>query len=287
MSEIKPEIAEFTAVMDFFLHPPRDDGEMLRAKGFEPVYRAVERASAGRFTTTVEPQGAAKGHIFLLHGGACILEAMKHGFVMRELADRGFRVSAFDYPLSPEAQYDEINAAVYQAYLDLKGNYPDDDLILFGDSAGATLCLELVFRLRAAGEPVPRQMVLPCPYVDWSVTDPDLDRSLPNDPGLPKASLMVAGKYFGGTADLKNPAVSPYFADAACFDGLGRIFMFYSTSDGLVPQFEKFAAKLTAAEGTELTVRIAEGLYHDYVLDVGLPEAQEALDWITDFCSEA
>ena len=129
--ELKAMEEAMAAFLEEFRNPSRCDGANLRASVFPEKYHAVERElKAGRFMTTIEPEKETKKHIFLLHGGGFELEASMHCNVMMDLADRGFRVTAYDYPLAPEHQYKEINEAVYNAFKEFKTYYPDDKIAL-------------------------------------------------------------------------------------------------------------------------------------------------------------
>ena len=159
----------------------RNNGAAYRTDKFPPPYKAVEHPVGSRFMTTVEKQAAAPYHIFMLHGGGYSAEALpRHSDIIRVLATRGFRVTAFAYPLFPEHDLMDIHAAVYDAWKLLCSLYPDDTFALFGDSAGGALGLNLEMRLREEGDPRrPMRTVLASPALDMSLTAAASDRPRP------------------------------------------------------------------------------------------------------------
>ena len=172
--ELKAMEEAMAAFLEEFRNPSRCDGANLRASVFPEKYNAVERnLKAGRFMTTIQSVPDPDIHIFLLHGGGFELEASMHCNVMMDLADKGFRVTAYDYPLSPEHQYKEINEAVYNAYKEFRTYYPDDKVAFMGDSCGTSLSLTLMMRLRDEGdESRPKAAVWPSPAVDMAMDSP-------------------------------------------------------------------------------------------------------------------
>ena len=108
-----------------FTAPERNQGANIRADKFPSPYTAVEHTLEDHtFMTTVEKDFSGY-HIFFLHGGGCVMEAVSfHADVVKKLADQGHRVTIFDYPLAPEHQFEEIQESVYNAYQELKKLYP-------------------------------------------------------------------------------------------------------------------------------------------------------------------
>lgn len=293
MSEMKTEAvtqvplddkaAEMAAFKEEFRNPSRNDGANLRAAIFPEEYHAVERTiSAGRFMTTIEKDNQNGCHIFLLHGGGFELEASMHCDVMRCLADRGFRVTAYDYPLAPEHQYREINEAVYGAYRELRSLYPKDEIVLFGDSCGTALGLNLLLRLRDEGdESRPRKAVWPSPAVDFSLSNPKIPEYAKVDTSLDVEILLLCSERYAPGEDWKKPEISPIYAEN--LNDLGEMYICYSSIELLRPDTELLCGKLNAASGTTAKSHMCEGLFHDYILQVDLPESVYALNEIEQF----
>ena len=96
---------------------------------------------------TVDKGEPAPYHVFMLHGGGYIMEAMTmHTDKVKAFADRGLRVTAFAYPLAPENDMDTIHDAVEEAYWMIRKEYPNDKFAVYGDSAGGGLGINLLMR---------------------------------------------------------------------------------------------------------------------------------------------
>ena len=284
--ELKAMEEAMAAFLEEFRNPSRCDGANLRADVFPEKYHPVERElKAGRFITTINPEKETKKHIFLLHGGGFELEASMHCNVMMDLADRGFKVTAYDYPLSPEHQYKEMNEAVYNAYKEFREFYPDDRIALHGDSCGTSLGMTLLMRLRDEGEKNrPMAAVWPSPAVDMSLDNPLLPVYEKNDPSLTLEVLRLCSERYAQGADWKDPLISPYYAED--MSDLGDMFIYYSSVELLRPDTEAFIKKLSDQKGTTVRAYMCEGLFHDYVLQNELPESVYILDETAAFLND-
>ena len=158
--------------------PERNQGANIRADKFPSPYTAVEHTLEDHtFMTTVEKDFSGY-HIFFLHGGGCVMEAVSfHADVVKKLADQGHRVTIFDYPLAPEHQFEEIQESVYNAYQELKKLYPQDLFAVYGDSSGGGLGLALLMRLRDEGcQTRPEKAVWVSPAVDLTMSNPEIQK---------------------------------------------------------------------------------------------------------------
>ena len=284
--ELKAMEEAMAAFLEEFRNPSRCDGANLRAGVFPEKYHPVERdLKAGRFITTIYPEKETEKHIFLLHGGGFELEASMHCNVMMDLADRGFKVTAYDYPLAPEHQYKEINEAVYNAFKEFKTYYPDDKIALMGDSCGTSLSLTLMMRLRDEGdESRPKVAVWPSPAVDMAMDSPLMPIYEKNDPSLKLEVLYLCSERYAPERNWKDPLVSPYYAED--MSNLGDLFIYYSSVEVLRPDTEAFIKKVASFEGNTVKVHMCEGLFHDYVLQNELPESVYILDETAAFLND-
>ena len=275
---------EFAAFIDMFLHPYRDGGAAIRKETFAKEYNPVERdMKAGSFTTTVYKVETEK-HIFFLHGGAAVLGTNEFfNNTVCALADRGFRVSIYEYPLAPEHDYTEINEAVYGCFKEIKSLYPGDEFHIWGDSAGVTFGLNLLVRLREEGDdsrPMKNVWVSPC--INWDIDNPECRKAAESDDTLVWEVMEACSPKLAPAGNYRDPEVSPMYADLS---DLGTCYVTYSSKEMFWPDDEKFIRKLNETEGTEAEkVYVCEGLFHDYVLQTdNLPEAVKALDEISEF----
>lgn len=266
-----------------FSAPVRNHGADIRADKFSVPYSAVEHPlSDGTFMTTVENTAVSGCHIFFLHGGGCVMEALSmHADIARKFADMGHRVTLFDYPLAPEHQFQEIQISVYNAYQEIRKLYPDDTFALYGDSSGGGLCLSLLMQLR--DEQVsdrPQKTILVSPAVDMTMSNPDIQKYCAIDRSLNLEGCRIAGKAYIGDADAKDPRISPIYGN---LENLGNILLFYGENELLRPDCERFAKKAASSSGCQLESHMGSNMYHDYLMIVSMPESMKAFEIIRDF----
>ena len=264
--------------------PERNEGAAYRKENFAAPYIAVERPVAGRFMVTVDKGEPAPYHVFMLHGGGYIMEAMSmHTDKLKAFADRGLRVTAFAYPLAPEHDMDTIHAAVDEAYELVRKEYPNDTFAVYGDSAGAGLGLNLLMRLRDKGDANrPMKSIWASPAVDLSMTNPDILKYADTDKSLSYEDEKKLVPMLCGDNDPKEVRYSPLYGDLS---NLGDMLMFYGGGEILRPDCELFAEKIKTVEGTSIKSVMAEKRFHDYLMMVGYgyEEAIEAFDMIKEF----
>ena len=224
---------------------------------------------------TIETKNCSHRHIIFLHGGAYVCEAnLVHRMMAEKFADRGFRVTAFDYPMAPEHTAVYTNQWIVTAYKELINRYPDDVFYVFGDSAGGGLSVIFLMLLRDQGiQPVPQKSVLASPWLDVSMSNPEIECVYKNDIMLSYDALVYTGKEYAGKLGTTSPYVSPIYGN---LNDLGEILMFYSSNEIFVPDFEKFVQLIRQAIGTSITAHKEEGLFHCYLMWPTLRQSKEA-----------
>lgn len=260
----------------------RENGANLKATAFAQEYNAVEHSLQDGFMTTVDKGGATGCHVFFLHGGGCVMDAVAyHTDVICALADRGLRVTAYDYPLFPETEYTEICQAVYDAYLELIRLYPDDEIAIYGDSAGGSLALHLLMQLRdETMERRPSKTVLVSPMLDLSMSNPEIQQYIAGDTSLDYNGCKILSFYMAGLKSKKSPELSPIYGDLS---DLGELQLFYGSREILRPDCERLVNLVMDVEGTEIEAYMGEGKLHDYVMIVTEEESVIAFDRMTEF----
>jgi acetyl esterase/lipase len=114
-----------------------------------------------------------------------------------------------------------------------------------GDSSGGGICLALAQRLREENLPQPRRIVLLAPWLDASLSNPEIAALDNIDPFLDEDGLKYAGSVYARDVDPKNYLVSPLYGSLR---GLARVTLFIGTCDILFPDCRKLR-DLAAAEG--------------------------------------
>lgn len=200
---------------------------------------------------------APRGVVLDLHGGGFYLGlTAADDRRNRELAEGlGIVVAAVDYRLAPEhpwpaAPDDGETAALWLAEHAAE-RFGTSRLAITGFSAGATLAMVTLLRLRDRGRPVFGGAVLQFGAYDLS--------------GRTAAGRLIADEYFieayaGGASDRTDPDLSPIYADTT---GLPPVLMIVGEEDVLLRDNRAMAAHLAAA-GVDVDLRVYPAAPHGF-----------------------
>lgn len=216
-----------------------------------------------------EPAPAAR-HLLYLHGGAYVRPISRyHWGLLADLVQRsGCTISVPLYPLAPEHNCTQALAFVRRAWALARERAAGRPLLLAGDSAGGGLALALAFDLRDRGEALPERLLLICPWVDVTMTNPELARIAPRDPMLALAGTHEAGRLYAGERRLDDPAVSPLRGE---FAGLPAMLLIVGSRDIACPDALLLADK-ARTQGVAVDLVHGEELVHVWPL-FPIPEA--------------
>jgi epsilon-lactone hydrolase len=215
--------------------------------------------------------------IVYVHGGAFTLFSARSmaglGALVAQAA--GMRVISVDYTTAPAFNWKGIQAQVGSVITGLvTGGTPLDRIAVFGDSAGGNLAISAVLELRDAGVGMPAAVLLFSPWADLSNTG-DTAITLPAaDPTLSYDGLMHGSALaYAGELDLKDPRVSPLYADFS--KGFPPTLIQDGTRTILLSTSVRTYRALKAAKA-DATIDLYEGMWHVFQ-GAPAPEAQEAL----------
>jgi len=234
-------------------------------------HRVVSRLVAGFPVHTVLPRaGGADRAAIYLHGGAYISEiAPQHWNLIGKLADAGVRVDVPIYGLAPQHTYRDAYPLVTEVYRRLLDEVDPATVTIAGDSAGGGLALGFAQTLAEQGLPQPRRLVLLSPWLDLTISNPDVPTVEERDPWLSSRGLRVAGEAWAGGDDPTDPRLSPLNGPLT---GLAPIDVHVGTHEICLP--DVLALQSRAAQlGVAIDVTVCEGAVHVYPL-VPTPEGR-------------
>lgn len=182
------------------------------------------------------------------------------------------------YPRLPDNNAETSYTALSAAYNEFMSGTECEELIFMGDSAGGGMALSFAMQLRDAGAEGPDKLILICPWMDVSLTNPDIPAYEKKDIALDSVQLRHLGVLWADELSLDDPVISPLFGS---FDDLGRITIITGTAELLYPDIMLFHDDLST-EGVEHDLLAWEGMFHVFPLYVsyGIPEVEDAFQQI-------
>lgn len=248
-------------------------------------YTTAIRNFNGKTFTTFEKKGQVRRqHIFFLHGGAYVFKASALHWSLAEKIVRASacRMTMVDYPLAPEHQYSDTYEMVEGAYQTLIEAYPDDDFIFMGDSAGAGLALGFSMKLRADSHPKPpvAQLLL-SPWLDATMSHPDIPKFAKRDHILTVDMLLHAAKLYAGDASHDFYQLSPMYGD---FEGLAQTLIFYGTEEIFYPDCVRLQQMIKEIN-PQFIFKEYQGMQHDWPI-FPIPERTQVIHDICEFLKE-
>ena len=257
-----------------------------RPKSFNPPFkldRDVDlsvREVGGWRVYEVTPKGSVPTRRALyLHGGAYIHEIISGmwSLVAKTAVATSTRFTVPIYPLAPLGVAEHIVPAATDLAAEILGEVGADRTALLGDSAGGGMTVAVAVQLRDRGLAAPYRTVLISPWLDVTLTAPDIPALAAKDPFLAPAGLAAAGELYRGRLPAEDPRVSPINGDLS---GLGPITLLSGTHDILHSDAKRFVP-LAKAASVSLDYHEAPGMLHVYPL-FPIPEAKHARRTISE-----
>lgn len=231
------------------------------------------------------PAQAPSVVVLYLHGGGYLFGSSKtHRQVVIAMA-KAFHAPAYglDYRLAPEHPFPAAVEDAAKAYQWLLARYPQAEIVLAGDSAGAGLAVATAVGVRDAGWKLPKAIVGFSPYSDLAVTGASVEANAKSCAMFtPRGIREAAAMYLSG-ADARDPRASPLYADLA---GLPPMLLFASRHETLRDDTLRLAERASTA-GVRVQLIVRDRLPHVWPVFVTLlPEAREAFATVTAFARD-
>ena len=240
----------------------------------------AKRKVDGHLVWTIAPkQNAGEKHIIYLHGGAYVNSfAPQHWMFMSKLVETlNCTVIAPNYPHAPEHYVEDVFALMVPLYTELAARAGSSNVTIMGDSSGGGISLALVQRLREDGHDQPGHVILLSPWLDATLSNPEIDEFDRIDPFLGVEGLKYGGEVYARDVDPKSYLVSPVYGS---LKDLAPVTLFIGTRDLLYPDCRKLRDK-AAMEGVRLDYREYEEMVHNWMLGP-MPEAKQAFKEIVE-----
>lgn len=207
---------------------------------------------------------SCKKAVIYLHGGAFVNPPDdRHYRVADDLVTySGADLYFFIYPKAPSHDYTLTYSLVEELYTKLISKYGDENVILMGDSAGATMSLCFCEIFRNKGIPQPSQLILFSPVTDMSLSHPDIAKIYPRDPMQGVEGLKKYAQAWAGKEDVFSPLLNPIATDIS---KLPKTTIFAGTCEIFNPELKVFVRE-AEKKGADISLYQYKGLYHCYVL---------------------
>ena len=230
---------------------------------------------------TISPKNNKSEKVILyLHGGAYINNIVKFQWdMMEEIARKtNSKIVVPDYPLSPESTYNDVYFFIESVYNDLLTQTKSENIVFLGDSAGGGLSLGLAQKLQKEKKAGPSQIILISPWLDVTMSDPEVQKIDPLDKVLSIKGLVWAGKVYAGKQSTQDPLISPIYGDTK---GLRKISIFIGTHDVLLSDSMRLRKNL---EANKIPFNYFEypKMFHVWPVLIGMNEADTAIDQISN-----
>jgi acetyl esterase/lipase len=243
-------------------------------------YDVTQRDFHGHAIWTIAPkQNLSRKQIIYLHGGGFVnsFASQQWNFMCRLIDALGCTVIAPNYPHAPEYYVHDVFDFLLPLYDEIASVAGSANITLMGDSSGGGIALALAQLLREKGRAQPTHVILLSPWLDASLSHPDVPRFNKIDPFLDMEGLKYAGALYAREVDPTHYLVSPVFGS---LKDLAPISLFVGTRDILFPDCRKLR-DLAIAQGVKLNYHEYEAMLHDWML-ISLPESKQVLKEIVE-----
>jgi len=281
--KLKPEVIDESFSVEKFRE---DINKVSNRMKLPKNVRAESLRINGIYAEWIVPENPPEEKVLMyIHGGGFISGSCHthRGHVAKLANSCGVKSLVFDYRLAPEHPFPAALDDCVEVYRWLLGNgYKSENIVIGGESAGATLTMSLLLALKKHKINLPKAAFSISPVTDLRCLTPSFLYNAKNDVA-PENSWKVWTEMYIGTHDPTNPLLSPQFGD---FEGVPPLFICVGTHEIHLDDCENLAT-LAQKHGVKVTLRKWEKMIHAFPLLAPLfPEAKMALKEISDFVKE-
>ena len=278
--KLKPEVVD----EDFSVDEFRRSIDKASAKIKLPKNVSSQRVAVeGMNAEWIIPQNPRQGKVLLyIHGGGFISgSCLTHRMHVAKFASQcQLKSLVFDYRLAPEHPFPaavEDCVAAYQWLLNQ--GVEADDIIVGGESAGATLTLSLLLAIKQRDLVQPKAAFSISPVTDLRCQATSFEYNAKNDVAPMGSWTLWTGLYIAGN-DPTDPLLSPQFGN---FEGLPPLYICVGTHEIHLDDCIAVAV-IAEKDGVAVTLKKWDRMIHAFpLLSPLFPEAKEVLQDICDF----
>ena len=216
-----------------------------------------------------------------LHGGSFNADSGSYAESIPIAGYTGLKVVAVLYRLAPENPFPAAVDDAVTVYKELLKTYKPDHIIIYGTSAGAMLTAEVAVKLKQLSLPMPAALGIFSAIDSFArMGDSYAIYTLNGFAGhLQPPDSGVHDPYYVGSADPKDPVLSPIYAD---LHGLPPALFISSGRDALLSGTTNLHRAWLRA-GIDARVVVFDALPHAFWYHSELPESIEASHIMADF----
>lgn len=176
--------------------------------------------------------------IIYVHGGSFLENINKYQIKFaKEIAKKtGSTLIVPIYELLPKGNAEKLIASLIDIYIKVLGINPRE-INLLGDSAGGGVILSLSMIIRDKELRTPDRIVMLSPWLDLSMSNPDIIEDAKKDYMNGLEGTKYAGELWARGMDIKSPIVSPMYGD---FSDVGKISIIYGGCEILTSECKRF-----------------------------------------------
>lgn len=251
--------------------PPFKLNNLFNISSFEEEKKAVWQISSKSKTTDKV--------VLYLHGGGYSKSFLNYHwkFISRIVERTGYTVWAPDYPLSVTNSAKDVFEFLIPVYERLLDEYNAEDIIFMGDSAGGGMSLALSELLVEKGIDRPSQLILLSPWLDITLSNPQIDHFEELDLILDRKVLQALATRYTGDFEETHYLVSPIYG---AIKRLPPITLFVGSEEIFLPDCRKLKIR-AESEPMVFNYREFKGMVHNWIF-LPIPEAEIAFNMIEE-----
>lgn len=281
--KLKPEVIDETFSVEKFREDINKSSNLMKLPG-DVLAESIK--INGIYAEWIIPENPPEEKLLMyIHGGGFISGSCHtHRVHVAKFAQGcGIKSLVFDYRLAPEYPFPAALDDCMEVYKWLLGKgYDPENILIGGESAGATLTLSLLLALKKNEINLPKAAFSISPVTDLRC-EADSFRYNAKKDVAPMNSWKIWTEYYIADNDPANPLLSPQFGN---FTGIPPLYICVGTHEIHLDDCENMAA-LALRHGVDVTLRKWKKMIHAFpLLSPLFPEAKMALQEICDFVKE-